>query len=86
MLGEQEVLPLCDEVVRQLERLKWFLWHGNVFQAFKVLRGVEFHLEGSVSENGDATARTLPKVVQEFSTYIDRHQASAELWRAVRQR
>jgi hypothetical protein len=29
----EEVLPLRDEVVRKLERLKWFLWHGNVFQA-----------------------------------------------------
>jgi hypothetical protein len=30
-MGEEEVLPLRDEVLRQLERLKWFLWHGNVF-------------------------------------------------------
>ena len=45
MMGEEEVLPLRDEVMRQLERLKWFLWHGNVFQALKVLRVIEFDLE-----------------------------------------
>jgi hypothetical protein len=74
MLGEEEVLPLRDEVMRQLARLKWSLWHGNVFQALKVLRVVEFDLEGAVYENGDATARKLYKAVREFSTYIDRNQ------------
>jgi hypothetical protein len=75
MMGdEEEVLSLRDEVVRQLEGLKWFLWHGNVFQALKVLRVVEFDLEGAVYENGDATARKLYKAVREFSTYIDHHQ------------
>ena len=74
MMGVEEVLPLRDEVMRQLERLKWSLWHGNVFRALKVLRVVEFDLEGAVYENGNATARKLYKVVQEFYTYIDRNQ------------
>ena len=30
-------MPLRDEVVRELERIKWFLWHGNVYQALEVL-------------------------------------------------
>jgi hypothetical protein len=29
MMGEEEALPLRDEMMRQLERLKWFLWHGT---------------------------------------------------------
>jgi len=32
---------LRDDVVRELERIKWFLWHGNVFQALQELRCVE---------------------------------------------
>jgi hypothetical protein len=28
-MGEEEALVLRDEVLRQLERTKWFLWHGN---------------------------------------------------------
>jgi hypothetical protein len=28
-MGEEETVPLRDEVVRQLERSKWFLWHGK---------------------------------------------------------
>jgi hypothetical protein len=69
MGGEEEVLPPRDEVVRQLEHLKWFLWHGHVFQALEALRVVEFVLKGAVCENGDATARKLYKVVREFPTF-----------------
>ena len=35
---EEETYVLRDAVVRALERLKWFLWHGNVYRA---LPGVE---------------------------------------------
>ena len=31
---EEETYPLRDPVVRSLERLKWALWHGNVYKAF----------------------------------------------------
>jgi hypothetical protein len=68
------VLPIRDEVVRQLEGLKWFVRHGNVFRALKVLGVVVCDLEGAVYANGDATARKLYKVVQEFSTYLNRNQ------------
>src|SRR6266849_10766099 len=45
-----------DDVVRELERIKWFLWHGNVFQALQELRSVEGDLEATAYENNDATA------------------------------
>jgi hypothetical protein len=32
---EEEDYPLRDPVVRDLERLKWYLWHGNVFKALQ---------------------------------------------------
>src|SRR6266849_3631902 len=64
---------LRDDVVRELERIKWFLWHGNVFQALQELRSVEGDLEATAYENNDATARKLCKVVQEFTTSIERH-------------
>jgi hypothetical protein len=48
--GEEEVLPPRDEVARELEHLKWFLWHGHVFQALEALRVVEFVLKGAVCE------------------------------------
>jgi hypothetical protein len=48
---------LRDDVLRELERIKWFLWHGNVFQALKELQSVEGDLEGVAYESDDATAR-----------------------------
>lgn len=29
--------PLRSEVLKTLENIKWYLWHGNVFQAFRHL-------------------------------------------------
>lgn len=62
---------LRDDVVRELERIKWFLWHGNVFQALQELRFVEGDLEATAYESDDATAWKLCKAVQEFTTYIE---------------
>jgi len=33
------------EASRQLERLKWFLWHGNVFRALQVIEGLTIDLD-----------------------------------------
>jgi hypothetical protein len=38
---EDETYRLRDAVVWELERLKWFLWHGNVYRAFQVMESVE---------------------------------------------
>jgi hypothetical protein len=64
---------LRDDVVRELERIKWFLWHGNVFQALQELRCVEGDLEAATYESNDAIAGKLCKAVQEFATYIERN-------------
>ena len=64
---------LRDDVVRELERIKWFLWHGNVFQALKALRFVEGDLDAATYESDDAIAGKLCKAVQEFATYIERN-------------
>jgi hypothetical protein len=58
-------------VIRALERLKWFLWHGNVYQAVQVIQSVEMDLEVAVVTSGDATGCKLLKAVEEFHTYIN---------------
>jgi hypothetical protein len=60
-----------EPVRRSLERLKWFLWHGNVYQALQVVQSVAMDLEVAVATSGDGTARKLLKAVEEFHTYID---------------
>ena len=74
-MGEEEALPLRDEVVRQLERSKWFLWHGNVFQALQVLTTIHLDLELASWQRDDGKIGKLCKAVQEFHTFIDRNQA-----------
>jgi hypothetical protein len=71
---EEETYVLRDAVVRELERLKWFLWHGNVYRALQVVESVEMDLD-VVAATGDGTARKLFKAVEEFHTYIDRNRA-----------
>jgi hypothetical protein len=57
-------------VIRSLERLKWFLWHGNVYQAVQVIESVEGDLEVAVATSRESPARKLLKAVAEFHTYI----------------
>jgi hypothetical protein len=64
---------LRDDVVRELERIKWFLWHGNVFQALKELRFVEGDLDAAAYESDAGIAGKLCKAVQEFAMYIERN-------------
>jgi len=72
---EEETYTLRDPVVRSLERLKWSLWHGNVYKAFQKIADLAMDLDVAVATTGDGTARKLLKTVEEFHTYIDRNRA-----------
>jgi hypothetical protein len=72
---EEETYPLRDPVVRSLERLKWSLWHGNVYKAFQKLTDLVMDLDAAVATTGNGTARKLLKAVEEFYTYIERNRA-----------
>ena len=71
---DEEDYPLRDPVVRELDRLKWFLWHGNVYKALQVVQLVEMDLDAAVANTGDSTARKLLKAVEEFHTYIENNK------------
>jgi hypothetical protein len=71
--GEQDY-PLRDPVVRELARLTWFLWHGNVYKALQVVQCVEMDLDAAVANNGHTTARKLLKAVEEFHTYLENNK------------
>src|SRR5882724_6844078 len=68
---EEMTYEVRAPVSRSLERVKWFLWPGNVYQAFQVMQAVEGDLEVAVATSEDATARKLLKAVEEFHTYIE---------------
>jgi hypothetical protein len=69
----EETYTLRDDVVRELERLKWYLWHGNVYNALQVVQSVEMDLDAA-AHTGNGTARKLCKAVEEFHTYIENHK------------
>lgn len=73
-MGDEQPLPLRDEVIRQLERTKWFLWHGNVFRALHLLTTILFDLEMAAGEHEEGKSGKLLQVVQECYTFIDRNR------------
>jgi hypothetical protein len=54
-------------VAKELERLKWFLWHANVLRALQVIEdlGMDLHVEGAAPAQ-----RKLHGTVVEFGGYI----------------
>ena len=52
---------------RQLERLKWFLWHGNVLRALQVVADLEIDLD--IDDAGPGQ-RKLVKTLIEFGAYM----------------
>jgi hypothetical protein len=58
---------LAGEIGTQLQRLKWFCWHGNVFRALQTIDDILFDLD--VTEPSPEQAR-LFKAVREFDSYI----------------
>jgi hypothetical protein len=75
-VGEgEDQYELRPGVLKDLERIKWYLWHGNVFQALQELPGLEMDLEAAAFEAKDGHAQKLLKGVEDLHTYVERNQA-----------
>jgi hypothetical protein len=62
--------PPIDVAARtcgELQRAKWFLWHGNVFRARQVIDDLAIDLD---IEHPEPRQRKLLKALVEFATYI----------------
>ena len=73
MLNTAKGLPtdeLTEEIPAELERIKWYLWHGNVFRALGVVEQVEERLESANVEQPHTVTKKLLKMVQEFGAYV----------------
>ena len=57
---------------KELERVKWFLWHGNVYKALQVLEDLEWDIDVEASCEAQKLARTL----HEFEHYIRTNRSS----------
>jgi len=58
---------LREIALKELERIKWFLWHGNVFRALETMDDLAMDLD---REEPTAKEVTLLKKLEEFETYI----------------
>jgi len=58
---------LAASTGEQLQRLRWLLWHGNVFRALQVLGDLAMDLD---VEDPEPVQRKLLKAVTEFATYV----------------
>jgi hypothetical protein len=71
-LSTEAATKLVSEVRADLRRLKWFLWHGNVFRALTTIEGITIDLETLYP--GEEPTK-LGKAVREFDSYL---RANAE--------
>jgi len=65
-----EQYPLRQPVLETLERIKWYLCHGNVFQALKHIDDLEQDLDAAAFEGAAERPRKLLKAVEEFHSYV----------------
>lgn len=66
-------IVVCEtmNVSEQLERVKWYLWHGNVFRALELTEFLISELEILDDENQESLAyNKLAKFLEEFYQYI----------------
>ncbi len=65
---------LGEPVLDTLESIKWYLWHGNVFQATQHLDNLEEDLTVAVDMLDDERTGKLLGAVEEFHAYIDNNR------------
>ena len=68
---DAEELDTVD-IGKELERVKWFLWHGNVVRALDTIEDIEGELD-FLPRDGESR-RKLAKAVREFRGYIEANQ------------
>ncbi len=62
---------LREDVLKTLESIKWYLWHGNVFRALQEIESLIFSLD---TDKTSPEQKKLLKTAEEFNTYITNNQ------------
>jgi hypothetical protein len=73
---------LSDEIRENLQRVKWYCWHGNVYKTLHHIRFVEMDAEALLYELEEThpaadhrKPRKLLKAIGEFGNYIENNSA-----------
>ena len=67
-IPDEPPADLANEIGTQLQRLKWFCWHGNVFRALQTFDDLIFDLD--IAEPARIEQARLLKAVREFDGYL----------------
>jgi hypothetical protein len=67
-----EVEHKGEKFEEELEWVKWFLWHSNLYKALQLLEWLELDVDAQASPE----ARKLAKALYEFDHYIRTNQSS----------
>lgn len=62
---------LGEEIRQKLERLKWSLWHGNLYKALHKIDDIESLIDNF--EESYPKFNQLVKAIEEFCTYIEQN-------------
>jgi hypothetical protein len=66
-----------EGILKEIERTKWYLWHGNVFRADETLTDLMFEIDGAIQEDHEARRpasmilKKLARALEECATYIN---------------
>ena len=83
-LRSRENPKLVAELAEELERLKWYLWHGNVFLALQTIAYVQLDVD---NEDPSPERRKLSKAVSEFGRlHSGQRNVDPKLWRGISSR
>ncbi len=70
---EESIFPSPDELEKQLERIKWYLWHGNAHDAIRLIEEIKDDL--AWVEEISPSIQKLQQATHEFHVYITTNQS-----------
>src|SRR5260370_34819735 len=76
--GTDECLMTKERILKELERVKWLLWHGNVFRADETLTDLMFEVDGAIEEDREAgrpaqlVLKKVARALEDIGTDIDK--------------
>ena len=70
---EESLFPSPDELEKQLERIKWYLWHGNAHDAIRLIEEIKDDL--AWVEEVSPSIQKLQQAIHEFHVYVTTNQS-----------
>jgi hypothetical protein len=71
---DDQKYELREPTLKAIESIKWYLWHGNTYEALEHLDTLEMNLDAADEGAKDSTTHKLLRAVEEFYAYIANNQ------------